>query len=122
MAWRVWMVGALAVTLSGCVTSPKQTVLNLDTTDKRWTTKRCVAARKAVARYDEQQVPRKVVSVVGNLAVPFVGTAASLAWSASKDDERAALNHRVSAACISDPLAGKKAAAKGKRGSAYAKR
>jgi hypothetical protein len=121
MAWRVWIVGAMAVTLSGCVTSPKQTVLNLDTTDKRWTTKRCVSARKAVARYDEQQVPRKVVSVVGNLAVPFVGTAASLAWSASKDDERADLNHRVRASCISDPLAGKKSA-KGKKAAAYARR
>lgn len=112
---------AVAVLLGGCVTSPKQTVLNLDTTDRKWTSKRCVAARKAVARFDEQQTPRKVVSVVGNFVAPFVGTATSLAWSASKDDERAALNHRVSAACVSDPLKGKRTAkAKPKR--AYARR
>jgi hypothetical protein len=121
MRSRLWIIGALALTLGGCVTSPKQTVLDLDTTDRRWTTKRCVAAREAVARYDEQRVPRKVVSVVGNLAAPFVGTAASLAWSASKDDERADLNHRVRSACISDPLKGKRPG-KGKRSKSYARR
>ena len=119
MRRRVLGIFGVAVLLAGCVTSPKQTVLNLDTTDRKWTSKRCVAARKAVARFDEQQTPRNVVSVVGNIMAPFVGTATSLAWSAAKDDERAALNHRVSAACVSDPLKGKRVA-KGKR--AYARR
>ena len=98
-----------AVGLGGCVSSPKQTVLNLDTTDRKWTSSKCVAARKAVARYDDQETTRGVVGLVGNIVAPFAGTAASLAMSAARDDERAALNRRVRAACISDPLNEKRA-------------
>lgn len=95
---------ACCLLLGACVTSPKETVLNLDTTDKKWTSRQCVAARKAVAQYDEQHLTRGVVGMVGNLLAPFAGTATSLAMSAAKDDERADLNRRVRVACISDPL------------------
>lgn len=120
---RVLGLAAAAMLLAGCVSSPKETVLNLDTTDRKWTSGRCVAARKAVARYDDRQMTRGVVGVVGNLVAPFAGTATALALSAAQDDERARLNHRVRSACISDPLKGKKAVktkARGKR--AYARR
>ncbi|MFN3514294.1 MAG: hypothetical protein ACK41C_14695 [Phenylobacterium sp.] len=119
---RVFVVAlvAAAVGLGGCVSSPKQTVLNLDTTDRKWTSSRCVAARKAVARYDDQEATRGVVGFVGNLMAPLAGTAASLAMSAARDDERAALNRRVRVACISDPLNEKQAKKTRKR--AYAQR
>ena len=107
--------------LGGCVTSPKETVLNLDTTDKKWTSRQCVAARKAVAQYDEQNVTRGVVGMVGNLLAPLAGTATSLAMSAAKDDERAELNRRVRSACISDPL-GEKRRAAGRRAEKIASR
>lgn len=107
----VWVLGMLA---SGCVSSPKQTVLDLDTTDPRWVSQRCVAARKAVARYDDQTVARGVVGVVGNLVAPFAGTATSLAMSAARDDTRAKLNHQVRANCISDPLANRKTVRRGR--------
>jgi len=90
--------------VSGCVSSPKQTVLNLDTTDPRWTSKACIAARQEASRYDDHTGARGVVGLLGNLAAPFAGTATSLAWKASEDPGRKALNHRVRAACISDPL------------------
>jgi hypothetical protein len=111
MTWRVWAkVCVFGLAMSGCVSSPKQTVLDLDTTDPRWVSQRCVAARKAVARYDDQAVARGVVGVVGNLVAPFAGTATSLAMSAARDDTRAKLNHRVRANCISDPLASRRTA------------
>lgn len=113
---------ALALALSGCVSSPKETVLNLDTTDPRWTTHRCVAARKAVAQYDDKKVTRGVVGVVGNLVAPFAGTATSLAMSAAQDDTRAKLNHRVRSACISDPLKGRRLEARRARAAQVAKR
>jgi hypothetical protein len=93
--------------LSGCVSSPKETVLNLDTTDPRWTSKACVAARKEAARYNDHSVSRGVVGAVGNFAAPFAGTATSLAWRAAEAPSRKALNRRVRSACISDPLHGK---------------
>ena len=99
---------AVAVGVSACATSPKQTVLNLDTTDRKWTTRKCVAARKAVARYDDGETTRGVVGVVGNLMAPLAGTAASMGLSATRDDERKRLNHRVATACVSDPLKGKR--------------
>jgi hypothetical protein len=108
------LAGALAMALGACVSSPKETVLNLDTTDRKWTSKRCVAARKAAARYDDRARERGILGFVGNIAAPFAGTAASLALSAAQDKERARLNHEVRAACISDPLKGRRAAANGK--------
>lgn len=116
----VLALAGVGVLSSGCVASPKETVLNLDTTDRKWTGARCVSARKAVARYDEQKLTRGVVGVVGNLIAPMVGTASSLALSATKDDDRARLNHRVRVACISDPLKGKRHARAG--GSGLARR
>jgi hypothetical protein len=104
MRRHVLVLGALAASLSACVSSPKQTVLNLDTTDHRWTSRECVAARKEVARYNDRAGARGVVGVLGNLAAPFAGTATSLALSAAQDRTRADLNHRVRSACVSDPL------------------
>jgi hypothetical protein len=101
-------LAVVGMVLSGCASSPKETVLNLDTTDRKWVSGRCVAARKAVARYDDHKTSRGVVRVVGNLVAPFAGTATSLALNAAQDDERERLNHRVRAACISDPLKGKR--------------
>lgn len=109
------LMGALAMALSACVSSPKETVLNLDTTDRKWTSKRCVAARKAVAHYNDLERERGLLGFVGNIAAPFAGTAASLALSAAKDKERARLNHEVRAACISDPLKGRRMAGKGRK-------
>jgi len=112
MKWRTICICVLALGLDACVSSPKQTVLNLDTTDPRWTSHRCVAARKAVARYDDRHLARGVVGVAGNLVAPFAGTATSLAMSAAQDDTRAKLNHQVRAACISDPLAKRRLASR----------
>ena len=84
-------------------------MLNLDTTDPRWVSPRCVAARKAVARYNDHPLAKGAVGVLGNLAAPFAGTATTLAWSASEDPKRAELNRRVRSACISDPLGEKRA-------------
>lgn len=98
---------ALSVALAGCAASPKQTVLDLDTTDRKWTSRKCVAARKAVHQFDERRMTRGVVKVVGNMVAPFAGTGASLAMNAAQNDERERLNHQVRAACISDPLKGK---------------
>jgi hypothetical protein len=109
------VVGALAMALSACVSSPKETVLNLDTTDRKWTSKRCIAARKAVARYDDRERERGILGFVGNIAAPFAGTAASLALSAAQDKPRAQLNHEVRAACISDPLKTRRAGGKSRK-------
>lgn len=113
------MLAGASLLLGGCAASPKEIVLDLDTTDRKWVSARCVAARKAVARYDDQSMTHRVVRAVGNLAAPFAGTATSMAMNAAKDDDRAALNHRVRSACISDPLRGKPAKA-GKK--TYARR
>ena len=107
MKRQALVVGAAAMMLASCVSSPKETVLNLDTTDAKWTSKRCVAARKEVARYDDKAAARGVVGLLGNIAAPFAGTATSLAMSKAQDRKRAELNHKVRAACISDPLKGK---------------
>jgi len=108
---RVRALGLCAVglLLSGCVSSPKETVLNLDTTDRKWTSKQCVAARKAVARYDDKAARRGLVGLIGNFVAPYAGTATSLAMSAAQDDERKRLNGQVRRSCISDPLKGGRA-------------
>ncbi len=96
-------VVGLALGLGGCVTSPKQTVLNLDTTDRRWTSRKCVAAREQVYQWDDQHGLKTVVGVAGNLVVPFAGTAGSLAITAGQRREREALNRQVLAACVTPP-------------------
>lgn len=119
---RVLGLAGVLLIVGGCAASPKETVLNLDTTDRKWTSRKCVAARKEVYRFDERPLTRRVVRTVGNVALPFAGTATSMAMSASQNDEREDLNHKVRAACISDPLKGRPAkaakakATKGKRG------
>ncbi|HEX6860520.1 MAG TPA: hypothetical protein VF138_10035 [Caulobacteraceae bacterium] len=95
--------------LAACRTNPKQLVLDLDTTDKAWASAECVAARKAVADYNDREGLRAATSVVGLVAgVPVAGALASAALNAAQQDEREDLNNKVRAACISDPLAKKK--------------
>ena len=105
MRRELLLISGLVLTLGGCVSSPKQTVLSLDTTDPRWTSHRCVAARKEVARYNDHELVRTAAGVgVGAVATPLAGIGTTLALSAAQDPKRAELNRRVRAACISDPL------------------
>ena len=91
--------------LAACQTNPKQTVLTLDTTDPKWESAKCVAARKTVATYNDREGVRTATSVVGLVAgVPVAG-----ALAAAQQDEREDLNNQVRAACISDPLKKKRA-------------
>jgi hypothetical protein len=116
MRHGLFLIGGLALSLSGCVSSPRQTVLGLDTTDPRWTSHRCVAARKAVARYDDHALARTAVGLgVGAAMTPLAGAGASLALSAAQDPARARLNRRVRTACISDPLGARHAARQHRR-------
>ena len=96
---RVLMLGA-AVLLTACESNPKQTVLNLDTTDRRWMSRECVMHRKAAADYDDGERARALVGFA-DFAAPFVGTATSLLLSWRKDPQRAELNRRIEKACIS---------------------
>ena len=99
--------------LAACQTNPKETVLALDTTDPRWESAQCVAARKAVAGYKDREGVRTATAVAGLVAgVPVAGAIASATLNAAQDDEREDLNNKVRAACISDPLKGKKVARK----------
>ena len=94
--------------LAACQTNPKQTVLDLDTTDPAWESADCVAARKTVAEYNDREGVRSATAVAGVLAgVPVAGAVANAAMTASQQDEREDLNNTVRAACISDPLAKK---------------
>jgi hypothetical protein len=90
----------LLVLLAACQANPKQTVLNLDTTDPRWSSKACVQHRKAVADYNDGERTRNVVGFA-DYAVPFVGTATSMLMSWRQDPHRAELNRRVQEACVS---------------------
>lgn len=100
--------GTIALVAAGCATSPRQTVQGLNKRDPEYATRDCRRARAAVARYDDNKDGRAVIALAGNLVVPFAGSAAALAMSKMKDDERQALNERVRRACISDPLARKR--------------
>ena len=51
---RLTLVLLACLGLAACQTNPKQTVLSLDTTDPRWESAKCVAARKAVAAYNDR--------------------------------------------------------------------
>jgi hypothetical protein len=88
-----------AMLMAGCQTNPKQTVLELDTTDKRWTSRQCVLARKAAADYDDGQRARGVVGLADYVA-PFAGTVASALMSWRKDPQRAELNAIVQRHCV----------------------
>ena len=95
---RALILGAVVV-LAACESNPKQTVLNLDTTDRRWTSRECVQHRKAAADYNDGERTRALLGFA-DYAVPFVGTASSLLLSWRKDPERAELNRRIERACI----------------------
>ena len=96
---RAAMIG-LALLAGACQANPKQTVLNLDTTDPKWTSRQCVMHRKAVADYDDGERVRGVLGFA-DYAVPFAGTVSSMLLSWRQDPHRAELNRRVQAACIS---------------------
>jgi len=104
---RCLILGAVGLIGTGCATAPRQTVKTLDKRDPEYATRDCRQARRAVGRYDDNKDGRAVIAIAGNLVVPFAGSAAALAMSKMKDDEREALNTRVRKACVSDPL-GKK--------------
>jgi len=106
---RAAAIVVLCIALWACQTNPKQTVLALDTTDPQWTSAKCVAARKAVADYNDHGRERDAAALAGAVAgMPVAGAAASAAMTAAQQDEREDLNNEVRAACISDPLRGKK--------------
>lgn len=105
---RIVLFATAALVLAGCATAPRKTVSSLDRRDPEYATRDCRQARQAVARYDDNKEGRVAIAVAGNLVVPFAGSAAALAMSKMKDDEREALNTRVRKACISDPLARKR--------------
>jgi hypothetical protein len=86
--------------LAACQSNPKAVVLNLDTTDPKWTSRKCIAHRKAAADYNDGERARAVVGLA-DFAAPFVGTAASSLMSWRKDPQRAALNERIQRDCIS---------------------
>lgn len=106
-ALRSALTVAALLLAAGCQTNPKQTVLNLDTTDPKWNTRKCVAHRKAVADYNDGERTRGVVGLA-DYALPFAGTAASSLLSWRKDPVRAELNARVQRDCITPPRAQKR--------------
>ena len=99
MLRRAAIVGLFAL-LGACQANPKETVLNLDTTDPKWTSRSCVQHRRAVADYNDGHRTRTVVGLA-DYAVPFAGTVSSMLLSWRKDPHRAELNRRVAAACVS---------------------
>lgn len=96
------MAVAALVAAAGCATNPKTTVANLDTTDHRWTSRQCVAARKAVYQFNDHHNLHTVMGVAGNLVLPFAGAAADLTMSGEQQKERERLNNWVLDACVSD--------------------
>ncbi len=105
--FRLAVVGMLlASCLAGCATTPKQTVLSLDTTDRKWSSRRCVEARKEAADYKDYTRAKLALGVGGNLLVPFAGTGAALAWNASQRKSMNRLDRKIVAACVSHPAPG----------------
>lgn len=106
---RIALILAVAgCALAGCQVTPKQTVLDLDTTDQQWASAECIAARKAVAEYDDKGGARAAAGVAGlATGMPIAGAAVAGALNVAQEDEREDLNNRVLAACISDPMNGK---------------
>jgi hypothetical protein len=90
----------LAASVSGCVANPKKTVLNLDTTDPKWTSPACVAVRKGVAKYHDGETGRAIVGFAGDRLAPYAGTGATLVMSQHQDAKRAAWNKEVKEACV----------------------
>jgi hypothetical protein len=105
---RTAPIALACLALAACQSNPKQTVLNLDTTDPRWKSAECVAARKDTADYNDREGVRAATAVAGIVAgVPAAGAIANLTLNAAQDKSRKKLNRKVLAACISDPLHGK---------------
>ncbi len=100
-----------AVVLAGCQTNPKQTVLNLDTTDRKWSSRECVQARRAVFEYNDGERLRGLAGLA-NHVTPYVGTAAQTLLNWRKDPERERLNAIVRGACVSPPKRTRSASAK----------
>ena len=96
------MAFAALLASAGCATNPKTTVANLDSTDRRWNTRQCVAARKAVYQFNDHHNLHTVMGVAGNIIVPFAGVAADLTMSSQQQHERETLNDRVLNTCVSD--------------------
>ena len=101
------VAGAFA--LSACATSPKTTLTELNSRDAAYKSRDCVQARRQAAEYSDNKEGRVVIGLVGNLIVPFAGTALAAGMGALKEDDKKDLNHRLRASCTSDPLAGKSA-------------
>jgi hypothetical protein len=101
---RLVVLSLAALMLVGCATSPKTTVASLNRHDPEYRTRDCRQARREAARFDDNRNGRMVVAVAGNLVVPFAGTAAGAVMSKVKDDAKRDLNHKIRAACTSDPL------------------
>ena len=96
------MAVAVLLTCAGCATNPKTTVANLDSTDRRWNTRQCIAARKAVYLFNDHHNLHTVMGVAGNLVIPFAGAAADLTMSGQQQHEREKLNDQVLDACVSN--------------------
>ena len=107
---RILTLGGALLMLAGCATAPKQTVAELDRRDPEYGSRDCRAARTEAGRFEENRNGRTVVALVGNVIVPFAGTAAAAAMTKLRDDAKRDLNHRVRAACTSDPMADKRVA------------
>ena len=104
------ILAAAAVAISACATAPKSTVSELNRKDPAFGSRECVAARKAAAGYDDNKEGKVVIGLLGNLIVPFAGTAAAAAMTVLQQDDQKALNHRLRAACTSDPMARRRVA------------
>ena len=89
---------ALLLLAAACQSNPKAVVLNLDTTDPKWMSRKCIAHRKAAADYNDGERLRGVVGLA-DYAAPLVGTAASTLLSWGRDPQRAALNERIQRDC-----------------------
>ena len=94
------LILGIALLLAACESNPKQVVLNLDTTDRKWASRDCIRHRKAAADYNDGERARALLGFA-DYAAPFVGTASSLLLSWRKDPQRAELNRRIERACIS---------------------
>jgi hypothetical protein len=103
------VLGAAALALAGCATSPARTADNLNRHDPAYRSQACQSARAAANDYAEEVNGRRVVALAGNLVVPFAGTAAAAAMTGIRANEAKALDRRVRSACISDPLRGRMA-------------
>jgi len=95
---RAWVLLPLLLA-AACQTNPKQTVLELDTTDRRWNTRACILARKAAADYDDGQRVRGIVGLADYVA-PYAGTLTAALMSWRKDPQRAELNAIVRRHCV----------------------